>query len=78
MSGQFQREPSVFALLVDKISKMSRSEHKSLWMKLNREKISELAQEIDAGTSSNNLTEDKINTLIKEARKKKKRLALCN
>lgn len=76
ISKQFQNEPSVFALLVDNISKMSLSEQKLLWMKLNKEKIAELAREIDAGASPDNLTEEEINTLVKEARtyarKKKK------
>lgn len=76
ISKQFQKEPSVFALLVDNIRKMSLSEQKLLWLQLNKQKISELAREIDVETSPNNLTEDEINTLVKEARtharKKKK------
>ncbi len=65
---QLQDEPSVFALLIDNIRKMSISEQKLLWMKLNKDKISKLAREIDAGTSPNNLTQDEINTLVKESR----------
>lgn len=76
ISKQFQNEPSIFALLVDNISKMSISEQKLLWMKLNREKIMELARELNASVLPNNLTENEINTLVKEARthahKKKK------
>lgn len=63
-----QDEPSVFALLVDNISKMSTSEQKLLWMKLNKEKIESLAVEIDGETLPSNLTEDEINTLVKDAR----------
>jgi hypothetical protein len=78
ISNQFQNEPSVFALLVDNISKMSLSEQKLLWMKLNKEKIAELAREIDAGSSPDTLTDNEINMLVREARsnvrKKKTRL----
>lgn len=76
ISKQFQEEPSVFALLVDSISKMSLSEQKLLWIKLNRKKLLAKAKEIDMSICPNNLTDDEINTLVKEARtyahKKKK------
>lgn len=76
ISTQFQNEPSVFALLVDNISRMSLSEQKLLWMNLNKKNISDLAKEIDSSTRSDNLPEDEVVALVKEARtnarKKKK------
>lgn len=76
ISDKTSNEPSVFALLVDNISQMSKSEQKLLWMKLNKKKLIANAKEIDASIRPNNLTEDEINALVKEARtyarKKKK------
>ncbi len=76
ISKQFQNEPSVFALLVDNISQMSKAEQKLLWIKLNKKKLLAEAKEINASIKPNNLTEDEINDLVKEARtyarKKKK------
>ncbi|HEX5551671.1 MAG TPA: hypothetical protein VFX43_00395 [Chitinophagaceae bacterium] len=76
ISAQFENEPTVFALLVDNISRMSVSEQKLLWMNLNKKNISDLAKEIDSSTKSDNLSEDKVSALVKEARtdarKKKK------
>ena len=45
-----QKGPSILALLVDKISRMSASEQKLLWMQLNKKKINALAKEINAAT----------------------------
>jgi hypothetical protein len=76
ISAQFENEPTVFALLVDNISRMSVSEQKLLWMNLNKKNISDLAKEIDSSTKSDNLSEDEVSALVKEARtdarKKKK------
>jgi hypothetical protein len=64
-----QNRPSILALLVDNISRMSASEQKLLWMQLNKKKISALAQEIDAATTPHNLSANDIDTLITEAKK---------
>ena len=69
ISKQFQNEPSVFALLVDNISRMSVSEQKLLWMNLNKKSISELAKEIDKSINSENLSKDEVSALVNEARK---------
>ncbi len=63
--------PSVFALLVDDINKMTESEQKVLWMNINKEKLSVLANEIDASVPSHNFSALEIDSLINEARKNK-------
>jgi hypothetical protein len=61
--------PSILALLVDDISRMSESEQKLLWMQLNEDKLATLAREIDASSPPNNLSSDDIDALIREATK---------
>lgn len=61
--------PSILALLVDDISKMSVSEQKLLWMQLNKKKISTLAQQLDASVTPHNLSADEIDALINDAKK---------
>lgn len=61
--------PSILALLVDNISRMSASEQKVLWMQLNQDKLTTLAQEIDASVSPHNLSSEDIDALISEAKK---------
>lgn len=61
-------EPSVFALLVDNISQMSKSEQKALWMKLNQKKLADLAKKIDNDTDADPLSEEEVSKLVKEAR----------
>ncbi len=62
--------PSIFALLVDDINKMSASEQKALWINTNNEKLSTLAAEIDDSTVVHNFSHLEINSLIDEARRK--------
>ena len=64
-----KKTPSTFALLVDDIRNMSASQQKLLWVQLNKEKISSLAQDIDAAVVPNNLSASAIDSLIREARK---------
>lgn len=61
--------PSILALLVDNISRMSVSEQKLLWMQLNQNKLATLAREIDANVSTHNLSSNDIDALISEAKK---------
>lgn len=61
--------PSILALLVDNISRMSVSEQKLLWMQLNQDKLATLAREIDVSSPSNNLSSEDIDALISEAKK---------
>lgn len=61
--------PSILALLVDDISRMSASEQKLLWMQLNKERLSTLARQIDASSAPHNLSSSEIDALITEARK---------
>jgi hypothetical protein len=74
--NNFSKEPSLFALLIDNISEMSKAEQKLLWMQLNQKKLSATANKIDNTTKSNSLSENEINLLITEAksyvRRKKK------
>jgi len=67
------KQPSTFALLVDDISKMTPSEQKLLWIKLNKEKLSSLAKGIDSKSSSDNITDEKVAALVKKARKNGKK-----
>ena len=64
--------PSLFALLVDDINKMTESEQKVLWMNINKEKLSVLAKEIDTTVVPHNFSALEIDSLINEARKKSK------
>ena len=64
----FEKEPSTFALLVDDISKMTPSEQKLLWIELNKEKLHSIARELDSSIEPNNLTDEEIAKLVKEAR----------
>jgi len=61
--------PSILALLVDNISKMSVSEQKLLWMQLNQNKLAILAREIDANVSPHNFSSNDIDALISDAKK---------
>lgn len=61
--------PSLLALLVDNISRMSVSEQKLLWMQLNQNKLTTLAREIDASSAPHNLSSEDIDVLISEAKK---------
>ena len=61
--------PSILALLVDNISRMSVSEQKVLWMQLNQDKLTTLAREIDSSVPPHNLSSDDIDALISEAKK---------
>ena len=63
-----KKGPSTFALLVDDISKMSEPEQKLLWLQLNKEKVSTLAQTLDAAVAPHNLSATDIDNLITEAR----------
>ena len=65
--------PSIFALLVDDINKMTESVQKLLWMKINKKKISAYAKVIDASVTPHNLSSDEIDALISEARSHGKR-----
>ena len=65
--------PSIFALLVDDINKMTEPEQKLLWMKINKKKISAYAKAIDASVTPHNLSSDEIDALISEARSHGKR-----
>jgi hypothetical protein len=67
------KQPSVFALLVDDISKMSASEQKRLWIKLNKKKLAVLAKGIDAKTQPSDLLDEQIASLVKRARGSGKR-----
>lgn len=66
------RGPSTFALLVDDINKMTEAAQKLLWIKLNKERLSLLAKEIDAAVVPHNLSASDIDTLIDEAKKYKR------
>jgi hypothetical protein len=59
------KQPSTFALLVDDISKMTLSEQKLLWIKLNKEKLGSLAKKMDAKASPGNLSDKQVATLVK-------------
>jgi hypothetical protein len=61
--------PSTFALLVDDINKMSESRQKLLWLQIHEEKVSSLAQALDASVKPHNLTPEEIDAIIKDARK---------
>jgi hypothetical protein len=72
-SNSFVKQPSTFALLVDDISKMSPSEQKLLWMKLNKDKLTSLAKEMDTKTSPGNLSVEEVASVVKKARKNVKK-----
>ena len=61
--------PSTFAMLVDDINKMSESEQKALWVQINRDKLANLAKEIDASVTPHNFNDAEIDALIHEAMK---------
>ena len=61
--------PSILALLIDDISKMSASEQKLLWMKINKERLSTFAKELDASVVPHNLSAEEVDELILEAKK---------
>jgi hypothetical protein len=63
------QQPSIFAMLVDDINKMSEAEQKVLWLRLNKERLSTLTKAIDKGTANHNLSDQEIDTLISEAKK---------
>lgn len=64
-----QKNASIFALLIDDISRMSASQQKLLWMDLNKKKLSILAGELDKSVPPNNLLQADIDQLINEAKK---------
>ena len=61
--------PSIFALLVDDINKMTETEQKLLWMQINKEKISSFAKKLDESVLPHNFSAGEIDELINEARK---------
>ena len=61
--------PSIFALLVDDINKMSEPEQKLLWMQINKEKLSSFAKKLDESVLPHNFSTGEIDELINEARK---------
>jgi hypothetical protein len=65
--------PSILAMLVDDISRMTTAEQKVLWMEINKNKLTTLAQEIDNSATSHNLTSNDIDKLISEAKKNGKK-----
>ncbi len=67
------KQSSVFALLVDDIAKMSASEQKTLWIKLNKEKLTVLAKEIDTKVRPSDLSDEEIASLVKKARRYEKK-----
>ncbi len=67
-SNSFVKQSSTFALLVDDISKMSASEQRLLWMKLNKEKLTSLAKEMDTKTIPGNLLDEQVASLVRKAR----------
>jgi hypothetical protein len=74
-----QKSPSILALLVDDISRMSASQQKLLWMQINKKKLTALARELDNSVVPHNLSSDEIDALIAEAKKygkKKKGLSV--
>jgi hypothetical protein len=62
-------KPSIFALLVDDINRMSESEQKALWLQINKEKVISLSKAIDSSVVPHSLSGDEIDELIIEARK---------
>jgi len=64
-----RKGPSTFALLIDDINKMSESEQKSLWIQINKEKLSVLSKEIDTSVTTHNFSSKEIDAMINEARK---------
>jgi hypothetical protein len=64
-----EKSPSLLALLVDDISRMSVSEQKLLWMQLNKEKLTMLAHELDKNVIPHHLSSNDIDALINEAKK---------
>jgi hypothetical protein len=64
-----QKSPSILALLVDDISRMSASQQKLLWMQINKKKLTALSRELDSSVVPHNLSSDEIDTLIAEAKK---------
>ncbi len=67
--ASLSKGPSILAMLVDDISRMSVSEQKLLWMQLHKEKLGTLARELDASVPTHQLSATDIDSLITEARK---------
>lgn len=65
--------PSILALLIDDITKMSASEQKLLWMELNKNKLTTLARELDNAVTPHHLSADDIDILISQAKKNGKK-----
>ena len=61
--------PSIFALLVDDIKKMSEPEQKLLWIQINKEKLSSFAKKLDESVLPHNFSSSEIDDLINEAQK---------
>lgn len=61
--------PSIFALLVDDINKMSELEQKLLWIQINKEKLSSFAKKLDGSVLPHNFLPSEIDELINEARR---------
>ncbi len=64
-----KNNPSIFALLVDDINQMSEPEQKSLWIQINKQKLSFLAKEIDNTVAQHNYSAKEVDAIIKEAKK---------
>ncbi|WEK36326.1 MAG: hypothetical protein P0Y53_02330 [Candidatus Pseudobacter hemicellulosilyticus] len=68
-SGYSASGPSILALLVDSITKLSASEQKLLWMELNKQKIKTFAYELDQNIVPHDYTAEGLDALIAEVRK---------
>jgi len=68
-SSSIQKGPSVLALLVDNISKMSVAQQKLLWLQLNKNKLTSVARELDNAVVLHNLSSADIDSLINKAKK---------
>lgn len=55
-------------MLVDHINRMSESEQKTLWLQINKDRLSLLAKEIDKSVISHSLTTAEIDEMISEAK----------
>ena len=58
--------PSIFALLVDDINRMSESEQKLLWLQINRERLSSLANNMNIGIYYTRILEGETNATMVE------------
>ena len=65
-----QNEPLALTLLAEEISRISLSKQKLLWMQLNKKKLEALAYKIDSSVSDHSFTNDDINILVTDAKRK--------